>query len=353
MDQRLKNLISRMHCEELDGLIVNSEANISYLTRHPSRDSRLLVSKKKIVYFTDPRYTEEAKKQLKGISIRNTGSAPPFPTIAQTCRKLRLKRVGFEEKSVSYAEYRCLKKELGKKPALVATSDLIEEMRELKDAQELGRIRKALVITAKTLKFAGKIIKSGAKETEVAARLEEFMRLAGGSGPSFKTIVASGGNSGFPHHIPGARKIGRNDLVLVDLGVDYQGYKSDLTRIFFLGRIKHSAARIYEILLEAQRRAISRVKPGVQISEIDAAARDYISQKGFGPNFSHSLGHGVGRQIHENPKISSKADGILKPGMVLTIEPAIYLPGKFGIRIEDMVLVTKKGYEVLSVSVNK
>ena len=352
MDHRLKDLLSRLRHEKLDGLIVNSEANISYLIRYPSRDSRLLVSKNKTVYFTDSRYTEEAKKWLKGVSIlKADGTALKF--VADTCHKLKLKNVGFEEKHVSFAEYRGLKKELKNRSKLVPTRNLIEDMRELKDPQELSRMKKALAITAKTLKFAGKVIKTGIKEAEVAAKLEEFIRSAGGSGPSFNIIVASGPNSGFPHHMPGHRRIGKNDMVLVDLGVDYRGYKSDLTRIFFLGRIKPSAARIYGILLEAQRRAISRVKPGVPLNDIDAAARDYITQKGYAPNFSHSLGHGIGQEVHEKPRVSGKAIDVLRPGMVFTVEPGIYLPGEFGIRIEDMVLVTRKGCEVLSGAINK
>jgi Xaa-Pro aminopeptidase len=226
-------------------------------------------------------------------------------------------------------------------------------LRAIKRADEIAKIRKALKITALAIEFIRDFIRPGVKELEIAAELERFVRYQGAIGAAFDIIVASGANSCHPHHLPTSKRLADNDVVLIDLGVDYLGYKSDLTRVFFLGKINGLARRIYDLVLKSQEKAIKKIRPGVGADLIDAASRKYIDTKGYGKYFVHSLGHGVGINIHEDPCIASKSDDILREGMVFTVEPAVYLPGKFGIRIEDMVLVTKKGCEVLSGSINK
>jgi Xaa-Pro aminopeptidase len=203
------------------------------------------------------------------------------------------------------------------------------------------------------LEFIKDFISVGRTEIEIAAELERFIRYNGASRSAFDIIVASGQNSSFPHHLTSQKKIKNNEPVLIDIGVDYLGYKSDLTRVFFLGKINSCLKRIYDIVVEAQNRAIKKIKPGVNISSIDAAARQYIAHQGFGSYFGHNLGHGVGIEVHEKPYISDKENGVLVPGMVLTVEPAIYLPNRFGIRVEDEILVTQKRCEVLSGALNK
>jgi len=187
----------------------------------------------------------------------------------------------------------------------------------------------------------------------VVGEIERFIRYHGASDKAFDIIVASGPNSSFPHHIPSQRKLKKDEPVLIDIGVDYQGYKCDLTRIFFLDRIKGLNLKIYDIVREAQGRAIGKVGPGCKISEIDKASRQYIAEKGYAERFCHNLGHGIGLDVHEAPQISSGEDAFLETGMVFTVEPGIYLPNKFGIRIEDMILVTQEGNEVLSGSIHK
>jgi Xaa-Pro aminopeptidase len=182
----------------------------------------------------------------------------------------------------------------------------------------------------------------------VAGELERFLRLSGASKASFDIIVASGPNSSFPHHRTGERVIRNNEPVLVDVGADYLGYKSDLTRVFFSGKINILYRNIQEIVFKARDLAIRGIKPGKLAKDIDGLARSYIAKKGYGKYFVHSLGHGVGLEVHEGPRLSSKSGNILKAGMVLTVEPAIYIPDKFGSRVEDMVIVTRKGCEVLS-----
>ncbi len=183
--------------------------------------------------------------------------------------------------------------------------------------------------------------------------MERFIRYNGAAKSGFDIIVACGPHSSQPHHIPVDTKLKQNEPVLIDIGVDYLGYKSDLTRVFFLGKISVLLRKIHHIVRRAQDKAIEQIKPGKATGEIDHAARQYITQKGFGRFFSHNLGHGVGLEIHEEPHISTKGNSLLRPGMLFTVEPAIYLPGKFGMRIEDMVLVTKTGCEVLSGAIHK
>jgi len=352
MKARLRNLLNRLVKENLDGLIVSTPANIAYLTGFNSSEAYLLVAKKERIYFTDSRYTEEVKPKLKSVSLKRI-EASVFELIAKTSLDLDLKRIGFEERHMPYAEYKKIKESFKSRAYLIPTHNLIETLRLIKEPKELDKIREALRITALALEFIKGFLKPGLKELEIAAELERFIRYHGAIGAAFDIIVASGPNSAFPHHRPGQRKAQKNEPVLVDIGVDYCGYKSDLTRVYFLDKINSLTRRIYNIVLKAQGRAISRIKPGAEIARIDGVARKYIADKGYAKYFGHSLGHGIGLETHEAPSVSAKNDGILIPGMVFTVEPAIYLPGRFGIRIEDMVLVTKKGCEVLSGFIHK
>jgi len=352
MDLHIRNIHTKLAQKSLDALLLSSAANISYLVKFLSRDSYFLVSEGENFYITDSRYIEEARKHIKKTAaVKQTGCAPK--TIGQLARNLGLKRIGFEEKYLTLGEYKSIEKELDKKTSLIPTDGLVECLRQVKDNEELKKINKAIEITIKTFNFIKDSISPGKKEIELAAEIEHFIRYNGARSTAFDIIVASGPNSSFPHHMTSQRKIRNNEHVLVDIGVDYLGYKSDLTRVFFLGKITSAVRRIYDIVREAQDRAIRKVKPTVQIDKIDTVARQYITKKGYGGFFGHSLGHGIGLEVHEEPRISPKAKGILEPGMVFTIEPAIYLPGKFGIRLEDMVLVTRKGYEVLSGALHK
>lgn len=353
MTQRIEKIYSVLKKRNLDCLIVSSAPNITYLTGYPSRDSCFLVSRKGSIYFTDSRYTQEAKKCLKGAVVVEKINGSIFELILRACRKFDFKLVGFEERSVSYLFFRKIKECLGDKIELVPTSNLIEELRQVKTEEELERIKTAVKIAVSAVEFIKDFIKAGRKEIEVAAELERFIRYNGSGGCAFETIVASGPNSSFPHHITSQRMIQNNEPVLIDIGVDCEGYKSDLTRVFFLGKINTLYEKVYSIVLKAQDKAIRQIKLSESINRIDSVARQFIVQSGYGRFFGHALGHGVGLEVHEAPRISGKENSVVKAGMVFTIEPGIYLPGKFGVRIEDMVLVTRKGSEVLSVSLDK
>jgi Xaa-Pro aminopeptidase len=347
MDLRLKVIHTTLKKAGLDGIIVSSAHNITYLTHYRSRDAYLLISQKQDIYFTDPRYTEEAGKNLKGIALKETRGSF-FKLLAQACVSLGLKRVGFESSYLDFKQYQRIAEELKGKAGLFPVYGLIEEKRQIKSAEELEKIRKAAQITIEALRFIRDFIRPGIKEAEIAGELERFIRYNGGYASAFDIIVACGPNSSFPHHLTSQKRVSRGEPVLIDIGVDYEGYKSDLTRVFFSDKINSTFRKVYAIVRQAQDRAIKTIKPGVFINKVDAAARQYIARKGYGGFFSHGLGHGIGLAVHEEPRISQKEKDILKTGMVFTVEPAIYLPGRFGVRIEDMVLVTRKGCEVIS-----
>lgn len=341
-----------MKANSLDALLINKEANVSYLCAYTCRDSYLLISKKNAYFITDFRYSEEIKKNLKGITVIEYKSI--FKDISRLIKDLKLRRIGFESRALNYAEYSRIKSLTGPKARLIGTFNLVESSRLIKDAGELKRIKKAAAITNLAFDFIQKNVKPGMKELEIAAEIERFIRYKGARASSFNIMIASGPNSSLPHAPITNRKVRAREPILIDMGVDIEGYKSDLTRVIFLDKILPVHSKIYRIVQDAKNKAIEAVKPGEPISKIDKTARDIISKNGFSRFFGHSLGHGVGLEVHEEPVISSKNQlQTLQEGMVFTIEPGIYLPGRFGIRLEDMVSVAKKGAELLSGDINK
>jgi Xaa-Pro aminopeptidase len=353
MNSRLKSIHSVLKQRGLDGLLVSLPANISYLTESLSRDSYLLVSLKENIYFTDSRYTEEAKVFLKDNASFRECNGFVFTRIAEAALNLGLKNLGFEERYLPFAEFAKVKECARGKFNLIPTHSIVEDKRQLKGVQEIIKLRKATQITALALEHIKQFLVPGVKEIEIVAELERFIRYQGARSSAFDIIVASGPNSSQPHHLSGERKLKKDEPVLIDLGVDYQGYKSDLTRVLFLGKISVLVRKVYDIVLKAQELAIKRIRPGAEMAEIDRVAREYIAAHGYAECFTHNLGHGFGLEVHEAPHISGREASAMKPGMTFTVEPGIYLPGKFGIRIEDMILITNKGCEVISGAVHK
>jgi Xaa-Pro aminopeptidase len=352
MTPRLERLYILLQKNHLDGVLVSHQPNITYLTGFLSSDSYLLVTPKQNFFITDSRFYQQAQVSLRrGFNIRLSGESV-FNTIAKLAKKRKIKRLGFEARNLDFAQYNRIKKLLY--PInFIPTQLLIEELRKIKEPEELTKIKKAVGISAQALRYARGIIRSGFSEIEIAAELERFIRYKGAGTTSFETIVASGENSCFPHHITSKRRLKECDYLFIDIGVDYQGYKSNLTRPFFLGKIPSKINKIYEVVHQAQIRAINKIKPGVKICEIDRCARQYIAKHGYGGFFTHNLGHGIGLEVHEEPYISANNKATIEPGMAFTVEPAIYLPGKFGLRLEDDIVVTRKGCEVLSGNLNK
>ena len=343
---RIQQLVSQFPAHKIDAFLVTHDVNIRYLTDFPASESWLLVSPRRSFYLTDFRYILEAQKGLKEITVKRCATSL-YSTLFETAKSLKIKRIGFDDRHLSFSAYKKLKKECPKGIKLFSTNNLVEDLREIKTFYEINQIRKALEVHAEAYQLIRKEVKPGISEREILNILENFIKSKN-VGFSFPPIIASGPNSCFPHARVSDRIIRNNELVLIDTGIDLNGYKSDLTRMVFLGKIPRFVREANDFVRRAQELAIQHIRPGRRASEVDHQARKYLHKNRLGKFFGHSLGHGVGLEIHENPRISKKSSTILHPGMIFTVEPAVYIPNEFGIRIEDMVLVTQQGCEVLS-----
>ncbi len=344
--ERLKRLRDTTQRRRLNALIVSNIKNVQYLSGFSGSEGMLLIAGARAMMVTDSRYFEQVKEECAGIELIEQKRGP-VKTIANLAKGLKLRALGFEANALMYSQYSELKGALGR-VKLVATKGMVERLREIKDDDEIKKIKKTLRIAEAAFKSLRKRMRPGMTEKQLADVLEMEMQRGGAAGPSFRTIVAAGERAALPHAPLTDRKIGRNDMVLIDWGASWQAYNSDLTRVLFINRIDAKAREIYKIVLDAQKRAIGKIKGGVSIKEVDAAARAYIEKKGYGGNFGHGLGHGIGLEVHEGPKLNRTSRRLLKEGMVVTVEPGIYVPEWGGVRIEDMVLVKEDGCEMLS-----
>jgi len=346
VNARIKKLAAVFHRHKIDALLVTKSVNITYLTGFPACDSWLLVGPRRAYYITDFRYVLEAKEGLKGIAVKRYTKS-----IAEMLFKVAVeagcKRVGIDERHVTLSQYHMLKRHCPKGVQLVKADGLVEDFREIKDAGEVRKIKKALKIHKQAYQFLKRVIKPGISEKEALLKLEHFVKSRN-AGFSFDPILAGGPNSCYPHARITGRKFRANEPVLIDMGIDVEGYKSDLTRMFFLGKIPELVRQVNGLVYDAQRRAIAKIKAGAPVAEIDDEARNYLAKNKLEKYFGHALGHGVGLEVHENPRLAQNNSSTLKEGMVVTVEPAVYIPAKFGIRIEDMVLVKKTDCEILS-----
>lgn len=349
----LGSLKKRLVKENLDGFFVSKPANVSYLSAFSGHESYLLITQNEDFFITDFRYYRQAKIEIKDFKIEVTASGRNrllrnhFDLIAGLIQKNRLNRVGFEAKHITYGEVSRIRDRLTS-CEFSPTYDFVEDIRIIKTPDEVKRIKTAVKIATVVLTDVRHNIKPGDKEKDLAAFIEYQMRMRGAEAASFDIIVLSGINSVMPHGEPSEKTISKNEIILIDAGARLNGYNSDLTRVFFLGKIPAVVRRIYDVVKKAQDLAIKAIKPGVEACAVDAVARGYIEKHGWGKYFRHSLGHGIGREVHEAPWLSPKSKTILKPGMVITVEPAVYAPGLGGIRLEEMVLVKDRGMEVLS-----
>ena len=351
MNVRLEKLISFFNPGKIDAYLVTKEINIVYLTGFPASESWLLVSPQKTFYLTDSRYVLEAQKGLKGLASVSCYAGSIFEMVFQIAKEKRIKRIGFDERHLTLAQYNALKEKCPPTIKFVGRNGLIENLREQKDPQEIKKIKKALNIHQQALKFIKPFIKPRISEQEILERLESFVKSKKASF-SFPPIIASGENSCYPHARVTDRKLRPDDIVLLDMGIDVFGYKSDLTRMSFLGKIPPLVRHVNECVRAAQQKAIAKIKPGIRVSLIDQEARNYLAKHKLAKFFGHALGHGVGLEIHESPRLSKDSAAVLREGMVITVEPAVYVPKKFGIRLEEMVLVTPEGFEVLSADID-
>jgi len=350
MNPRIRKVRTILRQKRLDGLLVAKEANISYFTDLTLTGSCLLLTRNKNIIITDFRYLIEAER-LEGFDVQRIDGSF-VEALALAAKGARVKRLGFEGDFLAYRTFRKIRRNLGGL-TLVDATGLTEELRALKEKSELVRIRHAIKISKATFAYARGVMRAGMSEIGLARRIDVFARQGGADTMAFPTIVASGPHAARPHAVAGTRKIKRGEPVIIDLGVKAKGYNSDLTRTFIMGKIDAKFYNIYNIVLKAQKLAISYIRPGRTVSEVDLKARNYIRGSGFGQRFGHALGHGVGREVHELPRISKITKMRLAPGMVFTVEPGIYIPGWGGVRIEDMALVTKTGCRVLTDDIDK
>lgn len=352
MNRRLKNLFRSFDRAGIDALLVSSWPNVTYLSGFNGTESWALVSPKGSYFITDSRYLEQAEKEARGFHVLLRDKKGVAEIVADLARKRKWRSVGFEAPVATYTFYKALEKYLGGSQ-LVATRGLVERLREIKDSTEIQRLKESARIAVEGYHYVRHTVRPGMREREVQGRLEYFTKSLGADKPAFDIIIASGARASMPHCQTNETIIRDDNMVLVDMGVVYEGYHSDLTRPIFLGKMSSLQKKIFNIVWKAQRSGIKKARPGVAAKDVDAACRRIITEKGYGRYFGHGTGHGVGLEIHEAPTVSSKSDVILKPGMVITVEPGIYLPGKFGVRIEDMVLITKNGNEVLTRDLDK
>ena len=346
MKSRIKQLTAAFHQHKIDAFLVTKDINITYLTDFPACESWLLVGPRRACYITDFRYVHEAREGLMGINVRCYTNSM-VETLIEVIRTMRVKRIGIDTRHLTLSQYRMLERWTPKGIRLIKADDLVEDLRAVKDKNEIQKVKKALRIHKQAHQFIKRNIKPNMKERELLLRLERFVKSKGANF-AFDPIIASGPNSCYPHAKVTERKIRRAEPLLIDMGIDVEGYKSDLTRMFFLGKISALVRQVHDAVYEAQRSAIVKIKAGVPAAEIDGLARNYLKKQRLAKYFGHALGHGVGLEIHESPRLAHNNSSILKEGMIITVEPAVYIPGKFGIRIEDMVLVKKDDCEILS-----
>jgi Xaa-Pro aminopeptidase len=348
---RQTKLRGQFGSSRLDSLLVGHLPNIRYLCGFTGSAGFLLVEEAGSVFFTDVRYDTQAREEVKGAKViiaRKALLNAVGEWIGVRHKRARRWTVGIEADHVTVVERKKLMEVLPSGVRLTNAPALVERARMVKDEEELGYIRSAVKLGASLFDRAVAVLRPGVKEVEVAAEMEYAARRGGAEAMSFPTIIASGARSALPHGRASGQPIAPGGFVVCDFGVILDGYCSDQTRTVWVGAASAESRRAYEAVREAQQAGVLVVRPGVSVGEVDAAARKVLRKAGLGRYFTHSTGHGVGLEIHEGPRVAAGQKEILQPGMVITIEPGVYFPGKWGVRIEDMVAVTKDGCEVLT-----
>ncbi len=332
----------------VDAVLVTGLENIRYLTGFSGSNGLLLLgSGREPLFLTDPRYTIQSAQEVT-CRVRTVPRGGLMTGAAKVLTAWKARRIGFDKDHLSFGLYSKLKELVDVRAELVPLDDFIEKRRMVKNPEELAAIRESVRINSLAFERCLKKMRPGLSESGLAAEIEYQMRKLGAEKPSFETIVAYGPRTALPHARPTASRLAANEIVLVDMGTFRDGYASDMTRTFHLGPAPPKIKRMYRAVLEAQLAAIDVVRPGVKASAVDRRARTVLKQYGFDRYFTHSTGHGLGLEIHEPPRIGKGDDTVLEQGMAITIEPGAYIEGFAGVRIEDTVVVTSSGCEVLT-----
>lgn len=331
----------------IDGILLTNQHSRRYMTNFTGTAGVVLISNERALFITDFRYVEQAQKQAVGYEIvQHTGTI--IEEVAKQVKDLGIQKLGFEQDTLTYSSYTAYKGEVDAE--FVATSGIVEKLRLIKTDSEIKILKEAAQIADAAFEHILSFIRPGVSEIEVSNELEFFMRKQGATSSSFDIIVASGLRSALPHGVASEKLIEKGDFVTLDFGAYYKGYCSDITRTIAVGEPSDKLKEIYNIVLEAQLRGVSDIKAGLTGREADALTRDYITEKGYGEYFGHSTGHGIGLEIHEAPSLAFRSETVLEPGMAVTVEPGIYIPNVGGVRIEDDIIVTAEGNEVLTKS---
>ncbi|RHW41095.1 aminopeptidase P family protein [Neobacillus notoginsengisoli] len=329
----------------VDAILVTSGFNRRYLSNFTGSAGSVLISADKALFITDFRYMEQAAKQCEGFEVINHNGFMEEEVAAQA-KQLGIKKLGFEKDHVTYSLYEAYEKEF--EGELVPVGGAIEKLRLIKTDAEIKILKEAAGIADAAFTHILNYIRPGITELDISNELEFFMRKAGATSSSFDIIVASGYRSALPHGVASEKVIAAGDFVTLDFGAYYKGYVSDITRTVSVGTPDVKLREIYDIVLEAQLRGMAGIKPGMTGKEADALTRNLITERGYGEYFGHSTGHGIGLEVHEGPSLSKKSDTVLEPGMVVTVEPGIYIPGLGGVRIEDDTVITLDHNEALT-----
>lgn len=346
---RIERLRKRLKEEKLDGIFLLNDSNIRYISNFTGSDSYVIITEKTSNFITDSRYTEQAEDECKLFEVIRWGN--PLlglqETIQDICTKNGIKKMAFESQHVTFEMYEKLLKALPE-VELKPTSGIVENLRSIKDEEEIEFTRKAARFADEAFIEILKYIRPGVSEKDVERELQYLIKKQGADDIAFASIVASGRRSSLPHAIPCDKIIEYGDFVTLDFGAMYKGYRSDMTRTVIVGAVDDKQREIYEIVKAAQEAASKTIKAGVPCKAADASARDYIINAGYGDYFGHGLGHGVGLDIHEEPYLSRASEKILEVGNIVTIEPGVYLSNWGGVRIEDTVVVCENGIEVVT-----
>ena len=329
----------------VDALLITSDYNRRYMTGFTGTAGVAIVSKDDAVFITDFRYTEQAAEQVKDFRIVQH-TATIFAEVAAQAALMGVKTLGFEKDTMTYGMFELYNKAV--KAEFVPVSGLVEKIRLIKTPEEITIIKVACEIADNAFTHILGFIEPGKTELEVSNELEFFMRKQGATSSSFDIIVASGLRSALPHGVATKKIIETGDFVTLDFGAYYNGYISDITRTVAVGQPSEKLVEMYNAVLESQLLALEKVGPGMTGAEADAVSRDYLKSKGLGEAFGHSLGHGIGLEVHEGPGLNFRTEVVLEPNMTVTIEPGAYIPGVGGVRIEDDILITETGNEILN-----